>query len=198
MPTSRDRPHVADHRHSSQWAERSCLRLSDAEPGEPVCWRRDDRAFLCRENPCGNLSRGAKNFISLADATNSDGRERTATPRPILLSVTLVLVTVVAGLATRFARSLAALRRQVWRFRVIGTDDYWIVSTILPRCRPVSVVALASRRPSPRQSSSANSSHFPALVTFRLTLAGVLLLGSLLPVWGTVDSPLVSPSFSEH
>ena len=84
----------------------------------------------------------AQNFIRLAKMPPiATATRRTATPRPILLSVTLVLVTVVAGLAIRFAP--LGLPRFVVKYggsALWALMIYWIVSTILPRW-PVSVVA---------------------------------------------------------
>lgn len=99
-------------------------------------------------------------------------------PRPIWLSVTLLVLTMSAGLVVRFAHlglpgSLVKYGGSaLWAMMI-----YWLVSTLLPawRIRRVAVIAggLATLV------EFLKLVHTPALEAFRRTIAGVLLLGRL-------------------
>jgi hypothetical protein len=105
--------------------------------------------------------------------------------RPILLSFTLMLLTIGAGLAVRFARvglPVAVVKyggSMLWALTI-----YWVVSTVAARLRLDATVLLAG--------SIATAVEFfklyrsPGVDAFRLTLPGILLLGRYFSVWDIV------------
>jgi hypothetical protein len=107
---------------------------------------------------------------------------RTTTPRPILLSVALVAVTIAAGLAIRFAPlGLPHFLAKYGGSALWALMIYWIVSTILPTRRVAAVALFAAVIATAVEFGKLV--HFPALDAFRLTLPGILLLGRLFSVW---------------
>ncbi|WP_419804687.1 DUF2809 domain-containing protein [Terriglobus sp.] len=96
--------------------------------------------------------------------------------RPLTLSVLLLLVTPVLGIAIRFAHMGLP-----WSFRKYGGSVlwammiYWLVSTLLPRVRLIPTALLAEAVAVAVE--FLKRLHTPALEHFRGTLAGVLLLG---------------------
>ena len=108
-----------------------------------------------------------------------------STPRPISVSLTLLLFTILAGLATRFAH--LGLPTIVVKYGASGLWAlmiYWIVSTILST-RPVTTVAFIASAIATIV-EFAKLIHFPALDAFRLTLPGILLLGRFFSLWDLV------------
>lgn len=107
------------------------------------------------------------------------------TPRPILHSVTLVLVTIVAGLAVR----LTPLGLPVTVVKYAGSMlwammIYWIASTVLGRSRIVTVALIAGLLAACVEFFKLY--HSPRMDAFRLTLPGILLLGRYFSVWDIV------------
>src|SRR5271165_994895 len=104
------------------------------------------------------------------------------TPRPLLRSLVLFVVTVAAGLTLRMAPlGLPALVVKYGGCTMWALMIYWIASTILAGWR-IPAVALIS-------GSIATSVEFfklyhsPGMDAFRLTLPGMLLLGRYFSVW---------------
>jgi hypothetical protein len=105
--------------------------------------------------------------------------------RPILLSFTLMLLTIGAGLAVRFARvGLPAAVVKYGGSMLWALTIYWVVSTVAARLRLDATVLLAG--------SIATAVEFfklyrsPGVDAFRLTLPGILLLGRYFSVWDIV------------
>jgi hypothetical protein len=106
-------------------------------------------------------------------------------PRPISVSLTLVVVTVVAGLAVRFAPlGLAPFIVKYGGSALWALVIYWIVSTILPTLPFAAVAFLAAAIATTIEFGKLI--HFPALDAFRLTLPGILILGRFFSVWDLV------------
>ena len=107
------------------------------------------------------------------------------TPRPISLSLTLVILTIAAGLATRFAHlGLPPIIVKYGASGLWALVIYWIVSTILPSCRITSVAIIAAVIATAVE--FAKLIHYPPLDAFRLTLPGILLLGRFFSPWDLV------------
>ena len=103
-------------------------------------------------------------------------------PRPISVSLTLVVVTILAGLAVRFAHlGLPPLIVKYGASALWALMIYWIVSTVLPRSPVVAVALFAAAIATIVE--FAKLIHFPALDAFRLTLPGILLLGRFFSLW---------------
>lgn len=102
--------------------------------------------------------------------------------RPLLLSLALMLVTITAGLAVRFAPLGLPLfvvkygGSMLWALMV-----YWIISALLPSWRLLTVALLAGTLATAVEFFKLY--HLPMLDAFRLTLPGVLLLGHFFSVW---------------
>jgi carbon starvation protein CstA len=105
--------------------------------------------------------------------------------RPLLLSLALMLATITAGLAVRFAPLGLPLfvvkygGSTLWALMV-----YWIISALLPSWRFLPVALLAGTLATAVEFFKLY--HSPALDAFRLTLPGVLLLGRYFSVWDIV------------
>jgi hypothetical protein len=105
--------------------------------------------------------------------------------RPILISLTLMLLTIGAGLAVRFARvGLPAVVVKYGGSMLWALTIYWVVSTVAARLRLDAAVLLAG--------SIATAVEFfklyrsPGVDAFRLTLPGILLLGRYFSAWDIV------------
>ena len=102
--------------------------------------------------------------------------------RPLLLSLALMLATIAAGLAVRFAPLGLPLfvvkygGSMLWALMV-----YWIVSALLPSWRFLAVALVAGTLTTAVEFFKLY--HSPGLDAFRLTLPGVLLLGRFFSVW---------------
>lgn len=103
-------------------------------------------------------------------------------PRPTILSLALILATIGAGLAIRrvplhlplfFVKYAGSM---LWALMI-----YWIVSSLLPR-RPVPTAAIVSAGIATAV-ELLKLYHSLALDTFRLTLAGTLLLGRVFSIY---------------
>lgn len=105
--------------------------------------------------------------------------------RPLLLSLALMLATIAAGLAVRFAPLGLPLfvvkygGSTLWALMV-----YWIISALLPSWRLLTVALVAGTLATAVEFFKLY--HSPALDAFRLTLPGVLLLGRFFSVWDIV------------
>lgn len=102
--------------------------------------------------------------------------------RPLALSLSLMLGTVVVGLSVSFAPlglPLVVVKyggSTLWALMV-----YWIVSTLLPSWRLPAVALLTGVLATAVE--FVKLYHSPGLDTFRLTLPGVLLLGRVFSGW---------------
>jgi Protein of unknown function (DUF2809) len=102
-------------------------------------------------------------------------------PRPILVSVTLLILTIAGGLLIRFGP--LGLPRVVVKYggsMLWALMIYWIVSTLLPRCRLPAVALIAALVATFVEFLKLY--HAPSLDAFRLTLPGILLLGRFFSV----------------
>lgn len=103
-------------------------------------------------------------------------------PRPVLLSLTLMVVTVAAGLVVRFARiGLPAVVVKYGGSALWALMVYWVCSSLLPR--------LSFQRACLVAGTVATGVEFLKLIhtpwpdAFRLTLPGILLLGRIFSGW---------------
>ena len=101
--------------------------------------------------------------------------------RPLLLSLSLVLVTIAGGLAVRFAPlCLPALFVKFGGSALWALMVCWIVSALFPALRLAAAALLAAGVATAVECGKLY--HAPALDTFRRTLPGVLLLGRFFSV----------------
>lgn len=103
-------------------------------------------------------------------------------PRPVSVSSTLVLATVVSGLLIRFGP--LGLPRFVVKYGgsvLWALMIYWIVSTLLPWWRVAAIALLAGSVATSVELLKLH--HAPWLDSFRMTGPGVLLLGRFFSVW---------------
>ncbi len=103
-------------------------------------------------------------------------------PRPVSVSSTLVLATVVSGLLIRFEP--LGLPRFVVKYGgsvLWALMIYWIVSTLLPWWRVAAIALLAGSVATSVELLKLH--HAPWLDSFRMTGPGVLLLGRFFSVW---------------
>ena len=97
-------------------------------------------------------------------------------PRPILLSLTLILATIALGLAVRFAHlGLPASIVKYGGSMLWAVALYFLIATILPRLTPTHLAIIAALAAAAVEFS--RLIHTPAFDAFRVTLAGKLLLG---------------------
>lgn len=124
-------------------------------------------------------------------------------------SLTLILLTTLAGLAIRFAgMGLPASVIKYGGSMLWALMVYWIVSTLLPSWRLTIVVLIAGIVAMAVEFFKLY--HSPALDEFRLTLPGILLLGRIFSIWdilaywiailmgGLVDRRLRSAMFASE
>lgn len=105
--------------------------------------------------------------------------------RPLGLSLALLLATVAAGLAIRFARlGLPPFLVKYGGSTLWALMVYWIVSTLLPSWRLPAVALLTGVLATAVE--FVKLYHSPGLDAFRLTLPGVLLLGRFFSGWDIV------------
>jgi hypothetical protein len=105
--------------------------------------------------------------------------------RPLIHSLGLIFVTVVAGLAIRFAPlGLPPFIVKYGGSMLWALMIYWIVSALLPSRRPIAVALVAGAFATAVEFMKLY--HSPALDAFRLTLPGILLLGRFFSVWDIV------------
>lgn len=106
-------------------------------------------------------------------------------PRPLAHSLGLMFLTVIAGLAIRFASlGLPHLVVKYGGSMLWALMIYWIVSTLLPTRRLLTVALLAGTIATSVE--FAKLFHTQALDAFRLTLPGILLLGRFFSLWDIV------------
>jgi hypothetical protein len=105
--------------------------------------------------------------------------------RSFKLSLALMIVTVVAGLALRFGRfGLPSFVVKYGGSMMWALMIYWIVSALLPSWRLLAVGLLAGVLATAVE--FIKLFHSPALDASRLTLPGILLLGRFFSVWDIV------------
>jgi hypothetical protein len=102
--------------------------------------------------------------------------------RPIGISLAVMLATIAAGLAVRFA----PLRLPPFIVKYGGSTFwavmiYWLLSTLLPSWRIIRVTLLAGLLATAVEFLKLY--HSPALNAFRLTLPGIILLGRYFSAW---------------
>ena len=103
-------------------------------------------------------------------------------PRPVLLSLTLMVVTVAAGLAVRFARiGLPAVLVKYGGSALWALMVYWACSSLLPRLSFQWAGLLAGTVATGVELFKLI--HTPWLDALRLTLPGILLLGRIFSWW---------------
>jgi len=99
-------------------------------------------------------------------------------PRSFLLSVMLIAVTTMAGLAIRMVpMDLSPLIVKYGGSMLWALDIYWLVSTILSRASLISATVFAGFVASGIEFLKLY--HAPAFETFRYSLLGTLLLGHI-------------------
>jgi hypothetical protein len=102
--------------------------------------------------------------------------------RPLARSLVLVVATMIAGLAIRFAPlSLPPVVVKYAGSMLWALMIYWIVSALLPSLRLLAVALLTAALTAGVEFFKLH--HSPALDAFRLTLPGILLLGRFFSVW---------------
>ena len=106
-------------------------------------------------------------------------------PRPLILTLALMAVTVAAGLTIRFAPlGLPPFVVKYGGSTMWALMAYWIVSTFLPSRRPLTVALLTGTLATAVE--FVKLYHSPILDAFRLTLPGIVLLGRFFSVWDIV------------
>jgi hypothetical protein len=104
------------------------------------------------------------------------------TPRPLMLSLVLCFATIVAGIAVRFAPlGLPAGVVKYGGSMLWALMIYWIVSTVLGRCRLPTATLIAGLIATAVEFFKLYRS--PGMDAFRLTLPGILVLGRYFSVW---------------
>lgn len=97
-------------------------------------------------------------------------------PRPLVLSLVLMAVTVTTGLVIRSVHfGLPSVVVKYGGSMLWASMIYWIVSTLLPSLRLCAVALLTAGITTAVEFFKLY--HSPALDAFRLTLPGILLLG---------------------
>jgi hypothetical protein len=103
-------------------------------------------------------------------------------PRPTGLSLALISITIVAGLAIRFAHlGLPPFLVKYGGSALWALTIYWLLSTLLPSKRLSIVTVLAGTLATSVE--FLKLLHHPALDAFRMTLPGILLLGRFFSWW---------------
>ena len=106
-------------------------------------------------------------------------------PRPLMLTLALMAVTVAAGLTIRFAPlGLPSFIVKYGGSTMWALMAYWIVSTFLPSWRLLTVALLTGTLATAVE--FVKLYHSPLLDAFRLTLPGIVLLGRIFSVWDIV------------
>ena len=106
-------------------------------------------------------------------------------PRPLMISLALMVVTVAAGLMIRFAPlGLPSFIVKYGGSTMWALMAYWIVSTLLPSRRLLTVVLLTGTLTTAVE--FVKLYHSPLLDAFRLTFPGIVLLGRYLSAWDIV------------
>ena len=106
-------------------------------------------------------------------------------PRPLLLSLALMAATVAVGLSFRFVQlGLSPFVVKYGGSTMWALMAYWIVSTLLPSQRLLTVVLLTGTLATAVE--FVKLYHSPILDAFRLTLPGIVLLGRYFSAWDIV------------
>jgi hypothetical protein len=102
--------------------------------------------------------------------------------RPIAISLALMLATIAAGLAVRFASlNLPPFIVKYGGSTLWALMIYWLLSTLLPTWRIIPVALLAGAVAAAVEFLKLYRS--PSLDAFRHTLPGIILLGRYFSVW---------------
>ena len=110
---------------------------------------------------------------------------KTMRPRPLGISLALLLATILAGLVIRFAPlGLPPCVVKYGGSTLWAVCIYWVVSSLLPQWRLAGIAALTGA--SATTVEFLKLYHSPAMDAFRLTLPGILLLGRFFSLWGIV------------
>jgi Protein of unknown function (DUF2809) len=105
--------------------------------------------------------------------------------RRIGISLAVILATIAAGLAVRFAPlGLPPFIVKYGGSALWAVMIYWLFSTLLPAWRIIPVVILAGAVATAVEFLKLY--HSPGLNVFRLTLPGIILLGRYFSVWDIV------------
>jgi hypothetical protein len=111
-----------------------------------------------------------------------DNRSPSIPPRPILVSLALIALTIPLGIAIRrLPLGLAPVVTKYGGSMLWALMVYWLVSTFLPRWRLPAVATLSAIVATAVEFFKLL--HTPALDAFRLTLPGILLLGRFFSLW---------------
>jgi len=105
--------------------------------------------------------------------------------RPLRVSFTILLATVVAGLAVRFTP--IGLPRYIVKYggsMLWTVMIYWVVTTVRPALRIGAAVLISASIATAVEFFKLY--HSPGMDAFRLTLPGTLLLGRYFSVWDLV------------
>jgi hypothetical protein len=103
-------------------------------------------------------------------------------PRPVVLSIALMAVTLISGLVIRFAHfGLPPLVVKYGGSMLWALMIYWIVSALLPSVRFCAVALLTAGITLFVEFFKLYHTH--ALDAFRLTLPGILLFGRFFSAW---------------
>ena len=120
-------------------------------------------------------------LLSMTPTVNSASTKPLQRSRPIALSITLIVATMIAGLTIRFVPlGLPPIIVKYGGSMLWALMIYWIVSALLPSSRLLAAVTTAILRAG---IEFFKLHHAPGLDAFRLTIPGVLLLGRFFSAW---------------
>jgi hypothetical protein len=106
-------------------------------------------------------------------------------PRPFAMTLCLLAVTIVLGLAVRFAPlHLPPFIVKYGGSTLWAINLYWLVSALLPRRTLLGVASITCALAAAIEFLKLY--HSPSLDSFRLTLPGILLLGRFFSFWDIV------------
>jgi len=119
----------------------------------------------------------------LIEATaNSTSVKRLLRPRPLALTLFLMVATVTAGLTIRLVPlGLPPVVVKYGGSVLWALLIYWIISALLPSSRLLAVAFITAALTATIELIKLH--HSPALDAFRLTLPGILLLGRFFSLW---------------
>jgi Protein of unknown function (DUF2809) len=115
-------------------------------------------------------------------AANPASAKRLRRSRPLALSFVLIFVTMIAGVAIRFAPF--GLPRVIVKYggsMLWALTIYWVVSTLLPSLRSFVSALITAALTGGVEFFKLH--HSPVLDAFRQTIPGMLLLGRFFSIW---------------
>jgi Protein of unknown function (DUF2809) len=113
---------------------------------------------------------------------DSASAKHTQRSRPLALSFVLMVATMIAGLAIRFAPfGLPTVVVKYGGSILWALLIYWIISALLSSLRLLAVGLITAALTAAVEFFKLH--HSPALDAFRLTIPGILLLGRFFTVW---------------